>query len=50
MRVGERAEQVIRSLGPPDRAEPGARAGDGVLVYGALRLQIRSGRVAGISP
>jgi hypothetical protein len=45
--VGSTADDVLRVLGSPDRYEPGRRPGDAVLHYGALRLEMKNGRVVG---
>jgi DnaJ domain len=47
VRLGSSADDVMRVFGPPDRIDVGKRAGDAVFVYGALRLELRSGRVTG---
>jgi hypothetical protein len=44
--VGSTADEVLRVLGPPDGYEPGPR-GESVLRYGALRLEMKNGRVVG---
>jgi hypothetical protein len=44
--VGSTADDVLRVLGPPDGYEPGPR-GESVLRYGALRLEMKNGRVVG---
>ncbi|HVZ71117.1 MAG TPA: J domain-containing protein [Polyangia bacterium] len=44
--IGSRADDVLHKLGPPDRVEPGAQAGDATFVYGRLKLVLRNGRVA----
>ncbi len=46
VRIGTRADDVLRKLGAPDRIEPGRQSGDAVFHYGALRLEIKNGRVA----
>jgi hypothetical protein len=45
--IGSTADDVVRVLGSPDRVETGRAAGDAVLHYGALRLEMKNGRVAG---
>jgi hypothetical protein len=45
--VGSTADDVLRALGPPDRYEPGPHPGESVLHYGALRLEMKNGRVVG---
>jgi curved DNA-binding protein CbpA len=47
IRIGSTADEVLQALGPPDRYEPGRHAGEAVLLYGRLRLEIRNGRVVG---
>ena len=47
VRVGSTAEDVLRALGQPDRYEPGPHPGESVLHYGALRLEMKNGRVVG---
>jgi hypothetical protein len=43
--IGSTAADVLRVLGPPDSVEPGRAAGDAVFHYGALRLEMKNGRV-----
>jgi hypothetical protein len=50
VRIGSTADEVLKAFGPPDRLEPGARAGDAVMVYGTLRLELANGRVVGGVP
>jgi hypothetical protein len=45
--IGSTADDVLRVLGAPDRYEPGATPGESVLHYGALRLEMKNGRVVG---
>jgi curved DNA-binding protein CbpA len=45
VRIGTRADDVLRKLGTPDRIEPGRQSGDAVFHYGHLRLEIKNGRV-----
>jgi curved DNA-binding protein CbpA len=47
VRLGSSTDDVLRSFGPPDKLETGPRPGDAVLHYGALRLEMRNGRVVG---
>jgi curved DNA-binding protein CbpA len=46
VRIGSRADEVLRQMGTPDRVETGAHSGDAVFHYGHLRLEIKNGRVA----
>jgi curved DNA-binding protein CbpA len=50
VRIGSTADEVIKAFGAPDRVEQGGRAGDAVMVYGTLRLDIANGRVVGGVP
>jgi hypothetical protein len=43
--IGSTADDVLRVLGPPDSVEPGRATGDAVFRYGALRLEMKNGRV-----
>ncbi len=43
--IGSTADDVLRVLGPPDSVETGRAAGDAVFHYGALRLEMKNGRV-----
>ena len=45
--IGSTADDVLRVLGAPDSFDPGPGPGDSVLHYGALRLEMKNGRVAG---
>jgi hypothetical protein len=45
--VGSTADDVLRVLGAPDRYEAGPGRGESVLHYGALRLEMKNGRVVG---
>jgi hypothetical protein len=45
--IGSTAEEVLRVLGQPDGFEPGRRPDESVLHFGALRLEMRNGRVVG---
>jgi curved DNA-binding protein CbpA len=45
--IGSTADEVLRALGQPDRYEPGPHPGESVLHYGALRLEMKNGRVVG---
>jgi curved DNA-binding protein CbpA len=47
VRLGSSTDDVLRAFGPPDRLETGPGPGDAVLHYGALRLEMKNGRVAG---
>lgn len=47
VKIGSTVAEVIRVLGPPDRTEPGGRAGSVFMVYGQLRLELRHGVVVG---
>jgi hypothetical protein len=43
--IGSTADDVLRVLGPPDSVETGRATGDAVFHYGALRLEMKNGRV-----
>jgi hypothetical protein len=43
--LGSTTDDVLRVLGPPDSVEPGRAAGDAIFHYGALRLEMKNGRV-----
>ncbi|HTA21076.1 MAG TPA: DnaJ domain-containing protein [Polyangia bacterium] len=43
--IGSSADDVMRVLGPPDSVDTGRAAGDAVFHYGALRLEMKNGRV-----
>ena len=45
--IGSTSDDVLRALGQPDRYEPGRHPGESVLHYGALRLEMKNGRVVG---
>ena len=45
--IGSTADDVLRVLGAPDSFEPGPGPGESVLHFGALRLEMKNGRVAG---
>jgi hypothetical protein len=47
VRIGSTADDVLRALGQPDRYEPGPHPGESVLHFGALRLEMKNGRVVG---
>jgi hypothetical protein len=47
VRVGSTTEDVLQALGKPDRTERGRSPGESVLIYGALRVEMKNGHVVG---